>query len=63
VIACAVPAGGYRVRMSCVVVEFRRLGMFTLGHGLFLSGKRIEHLYLKSSIWLQGALCNRRQDC
>jgi hypothetical protein len=40
-----VPTCGYRVRVSCVVVEFRRLGMFTLGHGLFLSGKRIEHLY------------------
>ena len=36
VIARAVPAGGYRVRMSCVVVEFRRLGMFTLGQGVLL---------------------------
>jgi hypothetical protein len=35
-IACAVPACGYRVRMSCVVVEFRRLGMFTLGQGFLL---------------------------
>jgi hypothetical protein len=60
VIARAVSACGYRVRVSCVVVEFRRLGMFTLGQGLLLF--RQAHRTLVSGVFHQDASCAEQSE-